>query len=60
MTYKELCDIAKKGKIGRLPGYDGYFKWSYADNELIFYNGDFQCTAKYLDIKNREDFHYII
>lgn len=50
MTYDELCVTAKQGKVGRLPNFTGYFKWSYAVNDLIFYNGDFQCKAKDLNV----------
>lgn len=59
MTYNELCELAKQGKIGKLPNFVGYFKWNYAINDLIFYNGDFQCKAKDLDVQNRTDFYYI-
>lgn len=41
MTYSKFCELAKRGKIGRLPNFIGYFKWSYAINDLIFYNGNF-------------------
>ena len=60
MTYNEFCELAKQGKIGKLPNFIGYFKWSYAVDDLIFYNGDFQCKAKDLDIQDRTDFYYII
>lgn len=59
MTYNELCKIAKQGKIGKLPNFIGYFKWSYAVDDLVFYNRDFQCKAKDLDVQNRTDFYYI-
>lgn len=29
-------------------------------NDMIFYNGDFKCKAKDLDVLNRNDFYYII
>ncbi len=60
MTYTELCNKTKEGKLGKLPNFEGYFKWDYAINNLIFYNGDFQCNAKDLNIQDRTDFYYII
>ena len=36
MTYNELYNIVKKGKVGLLPNFKGYFKWDYADNDMIF------------------------
>ena len=60
MTYDELCGLAKQGKIGKLPNFIGYFKWSYRDNELMFQNGDFRCKAKDLNVQDRTDFYYII
>ena len=29
MTYEEIIPIAKKGKLIKLPYWDGYFKWNY-------------------------------
>lgn len=60
MTYTQICDTAKKGKIGKLPNFIGYFKWDYSNNTLIFYNQNYKCQAKDLNIKNRTDFYYII
>lgn len=60
MTYTELIPILKNGKLGRLPHFEGYFKWNYSGNFVQFFNGDFECPADQLDIKNREDFYYII
>lgn len=59
MTYTEFYKIAQKGKIGLLPNFTGYFKWSYAINDLMFYNKDFKCKAKDLNVQNRTDFYYI-
>ena len=50
MTYNEFCELAKQGKIGKLPNFIGYFNWSYRYNELMFHNGDFRCRAKDLDV----------
>lgn len=60
MTYNEFCKLAKQGKIGKLPNFIGYFKWSYRCNELMFQNGDFRCKAKDLNVQDRTDFYYII
>ena len=60
MIYNEICIVAKEGKLIKLPNFVGYFKWDYAINDLIFYNGTFKCKASDLDIKNRIDFYYII
>lgn len=60
MTYSELIKVAKKGNIGKLPNFEGYFKWDYSINNLIFYHQDYTCLASELDIQNRTDFYYII
>lgn len=59
MSYTEIQNIVKNGKIGILPKFVGYFKWNYNENYMEFYNGDFTCPADMLEIKNREDFYYI-
>ena len=60
MNYKEAIKIAKRGKTLMLPNFMGYFKWDSANKVLIFMNGDYKCLADQLDIKNRQDFYYII
>lgn len=60
MTYTDICNLAKQGKVGMLPNFIGYFKWNYEYNDLMFYNGDFNCKAKDLEVQNRTDFYYII
>lgn len=60
MTYNEICVLAKTGNLIKLPNFEGYFKWDYAINDLVFYNGSYKCRASDLDIKNRTDFYYII
>ncbi len=60
MTYSEITEIAKHGKLGKLPNFIGYFKWSYGSNSLMFQNGDYKCPAESLDVLNRDDFYYII
>ena len=60
MTYSEITEIARHGKLGKLPNFIGYFKWDFGSNSLIFCNGDYKCPAESLDILNRNDFYYII
>lgn len=60
MNYSEILEISKQGKIGMLPNFIGYFKWDFGNSILMFNNGDFKCEAEQLDIKNRQDFYYII
>lgn len=60
MTYQEIIKIAKNGNLIKLPNFIGYFKWDYSINKLIFYNGSYRCDADDLDVKNRDDFYYII
>ena len=60
MTYSEITEIARHGKLGKLPNFIGYFKWDFGSNSLIFCNGDYRCPAESLDILNRNDFYYII
>lgn len=60
MTYKELEEAVKTGKIGLLPNFKGYFKWNYAKNKMFFYNEDYIIPADKLDIQKRDDFYFII
>ena len=60
MNYKEAIKIAKRGKTLMLPNFIGYFKWDFSNKVLIFTNGDYKCLADQLNIKNRQDFYYII
>lgn len=60
MTYKEIIQLAKQGKTIKLENFEGYFKWNYGTDKLIFYNKDFKCNAEDLDIMTRTDFYYII
>lgn len=46
MTYNEIHNLAKQGKVGMLPNFIGYFKWSYELNDLVFINNNFSCLAK--------------
>ena len=60
MTYTDIINYAKQGKICKLPEFEGYFKWDYITDQLIFYNEDFKCPAKDLYVEERDDFYYII
>lgn len=60
MTYTQICNKAKLGKICKLPNFIGYFKWDFASNTLIFYNNDYRCSAQDLNVQDRTDFYYII
>lgn len=60
MTYNKFLEFAKVGKVGKLSNFEGYFKWDYAIDDLIFYNGNYSCRAKDLNVQDREDFYYII
>ena len=59
MTFKEIEPLLRKGKIGMLPSYAGYFKWDYVNECVYMQNGDYK---KYdlQDEKLRTDFYYII
>lgn len=60
MTYNEIIEVTKHGKVALLPNFIGYFKWDYGSNTLKFYNKEFKCNAEDLNILNRDDFYYII
>jgi len=34
MTYNEIKDICKKGKLAIIPKWNGYLKWNYATDTL--------------------------
>lgn len=59
MTYIEIQNLARKGKIGMLPRYQGYFKWDYNEDKICMENGDFK-TYDLDDVVDRTDFYYII
>lgn len=58
MTYEEILPIAKKGKLIKLPYWDGYFKWNYQFNKLEFINNDYRSFDN-ID-KTRKDYYFII
>lgn len=59
MTYSEICYLVRRGKVGMLPKYEGYFKWDYGKDCMYMENGNYR---KYnLDEESkRTDFYYII
>lgn len=59
MNIQEIEYLVKRGKVGMLPNYKGYFKWDYAKDCMYMQNGDYR---KYnLDEESkRTDFYYII
>ena len=61
MTYQEIHEICKKGKVGIIPGWKGYLKWDYAKNELYFFNENYRMNQVELEkhIINRDDLFYI-
>lgn len=62
MTYEELKTLCQKGKIGMIPGWQGYVKYDYINNQLYLVNGDYIMPEKELKSKiiNRTDLYYII
>ena len=62
MTYQEIYELCKKGKIGMIPGWKGYLKWDYTKNQIFFVNGDYTMNQNELEkhIKDRNDLYYII
>ena len=59
MNYNEIEYYLRRGKIGRLPHYEGYFHWDYSKQCPYMKHGDY---IKYdLDEeKQRTDWYYII
>ena len=59
MTFEQVEYLIRRGKVGMLPNYVGYFKWDYAKGCVYMQNGDYR---KYdlKDEKLRIDFYYII
>ena len=62
MTYQEIYELCRKGKIGMIPGWKGYLKWDYTKNQIFFVNGDYTMNQNKLEkhIKDRNDLYYII
>lgn len=62
MTYSEIRELCKRGKVGLIPGWIGYLKYNYALDELQFANNDYRMSQSEVEdkIKNRTDLYYII
>lgn len=62
MTYNELRELCRRGKVGRIPKWVGYVKYNYGSEELQFVNGDYIMPESELKSKigNRTDLYYII
>ena len=59
MQINEAIEYVKQGKLLKLPNFEGYFKWDYSTNSLMFKNKDYKCKACTLPICDRNDFYYI-
>lgn len=59
MNIQEIEYLVKRGKVGMLPYYKGFFKWDYAKDCMYMQNGDYK---KYdlQEERKRTDFYYII
>ena len=62
MTFQELKEVCKKGKVGLIPGWKGYAKYNYGLDELTFVNGDYLMRQEELKNKllDRTDLYFII
>lgn len=62
LTYPEIKEICKSGKIGLIPGWKGYIKYDYYKDQLYFQNGDYIMQQSELEDKigKRNDLFYII
>ena len=62
MNLEELKPLIRKGKVGKIPGWEGYIKWNYAKDQIQFVNNDYIMDYKELEdkLKNRNDLFYII
>ena len=62
MNIQEIKDICKQGKIGLIPGWQGYIKYDYFKKEIYFQNGEYVIPQSELEskISDRNDLYYII
>ena len=62
MSYSDIKELCRKGKTGMVPGWKGYLKWNYSEDELQFINGNYKMSQSELEDKiiNRTDLYYII
>ena len=59
MNIQEIEYLVKRGKVGMLPHYKGFFKWDYAKDCMYMQNGDYKKYDLTEELK-RDDFYYII
>lgn len=62
MDYNQATLHAATGTTLMLPGWEGVFIWNYADNTLIFKNGDYTLNSdqlKEFNLHERDDWYYI-
>ena len=62
MDYNRATLFAATGATLMLPGWEGVFIWNYADNTLIFKNGDYYLNEeqiKEMKLDQRNDWYYI-
>lgn len=62
MNYLDIKEYCKRGKIGKIPNWEGYLKWDYANDQLIFTNNDYIMQEEELisKIKDLDNLYYII
>ena len=62
MTLQEIEQVCKKGKVGMVPGWEGYIKYNFGLDELTLVNGDYLMRQEELKNKllDRTDLYYII
>lgn len=34
MSYSDIKELCRKGKLGMISGWKGYLKWNYSEDEL--------------------------
>ena len=64
MTYLEIKELCRKGKVGIVPNWKGYLQYDYTTDTLQFVNDNYIMTQDQLEgnygISNRNDLYYII
>ena len=62
MNFQEIKDKCLRGYMAIIPGWEGYIKYNYGNNEIYFQNKDYILPEKELKakIKDRTDLYYII
>ena len=62
MDYNQATLHAATGATLMLLGWEGIFVWNYANNTLIFKNGDYILNTEQLKefkVQERDDWYYI-